>query len=243
MTGTFINVGAVVLAGTLGALLGDRLPTKIRETTIAGLGLVTLLIGIQFALKTENLLIVLGSISVGGIIGELIGLDEKLQLLGAWLERQVGALTQRFGGKGVAGSGRAAGDFTRGFVTASLVFCVGPFAIIGSLQDGLSGDYSALAVKSMLDGFASLAFAASFGVGVVFSALVVFFYQGFLTVGAGWLKDLLTEPMITEMTATGGLLIIGISLGLLQLKTIRVTNFMPAIALAPLAVAALAAFS
>jgi uncharacterized membrane protein YqgA involved in biofilm formation len=233
LTGTLINAAAVVLAGTGGALLGDRLPERIRQTVIAGIGLTTLLIGAQMALKTQHLLIVLGSVVLGGIVGELLDLDAALERLGRWLEARVTRL-------GLAGSGKP--SFTRAFVTASLVFCVGPMTIVGSLQDGLTGDYQTLAVKSMLDGFAGLAFASSLGIGVAFSALTVLVYQGLLTLGASWVKGLLSEAMVTEMTATGGLLILGIGFQLLEIRRIRVANLLPAVVLAPVAVALVGAW-
>jgi uncharacterized protein len=241
LTGTILNTVAVVAAGSIGVVLGNRLPNRIRETVMAGIGLTTLLIGFQMALKTEQLLIVLGSVVLGGIVGELIDLDRGLSRLGSWLEARVA----RLGLFGVVPSGSQADgatpapSFTRGFVTASLVFCVGPMTIIGSIQDGLTGDYQTLAVKSMLDAFTSLAFASSLGVGVPFSGLTVLVYQGVLTLAAGWLKGALSDAMVTEMTATGGLLIVGIGLQLLEIRRIRVANLLPALAFAPLAVALL----
>ena len=238
MTGTLINVASVIILSVLGTLIGDRLPDRFRQTVMAGLGLVTMLIGVQMALKTQHLLIVLGSVVIGGIIGEALNIDLGLERLGRWLEARVA----RFGVPASDPAATTGPSFTRGFVTASLLFCVGPMAIIGSFQDGLTGDYQTLAVKSMLDGFASIAFASSLGIGVAFSALSVFFYQGALTLGAGWVKGLLTDPMITEMTATGGLLVVGIALGLLNLKSMRVANLLPSIFLAPVAVAFLGAW-
>ena len=234
MTGTLINAAAVITAGVLGTLLGDRLPERVRQTVMAGIGLTTLLIGAQMALKTGHLLIVLGSIVVGAVVGELLNIDLGLERLGRFLESRLGRLK-------LPGFGES-GAFTRGFVTASLVFCVGPMAIVGSIQDGLTGDYQTLAVKSMLDGFAALAFSSSLGLGVPFSALSVLLYQGALSLGAGSLKSLLTDPMINEMTATGGILILGIGLQLLEIRRIRVANILPAVALAPLAVAYLGAW-
>ena len=234
MTGTIINAVAVLAAGIIGTLLGDRLPERVRQTVMAGIGLTTLLIGAQMALQTQHLLIVLGSIVVGAVIGELLNIDLGLERLGRLLEDRLGRL--KLPGFGSSGS------FTRGFVTASLVFCVGPMSIVGSIQDGLTGDYETLAVKSMLDGFAALAFGSSLGLGVPFSALTVLLYQGSLSFGATWLKAILTDPMINEMTATGGILILGIGLQLLEIRSIRVANILPAVALAPLAVACFGAW-
>lgn len=237
MTGTIINVTTVLIGGTLGTLLGNRLPERARETVMHGLGLVTLVVGISMALTTQNVLLVLGSVLVGGILGEWWAIEAKLEGIGRRLER-------RFGGwwsDETGGAGRPRSTFVQGFVTASLVFCVGPMTILGSIQDGLTGDYQLLAVKSMLDGFASLAFASTLGVGVVFAALTVLVYQGALSLSAGLAHAVLTDPMITEMAATGGVLIMGIGLVLLDLKRVRVGNFLPAIVIAPLVVALLQA--
>ena len=235
MIGTILNATAVAVAGVIGILLGNRLPDRIRETVVAGIGLTTLLIGVQMALKTQHLLIVLGSVVIGGIVGELLDLDRGLNRLGLWLEDQVSRLTILGGYAGGMNSDQP--SFTRAFVTASLVFCVGPMTIVGSIQDGLTGNYETLAVKSMLDAFTSVAFASSLGVGVPFSALTVLFYQGAITLGAGWLRGVLTDPMVNEMTAAGGLLILGIGLQLLDIRRLRVANLLPALAIAPLAVA------
>jgi uncharacterized membrane protein YqgA involved in biofilm formation len=187
-----------------------------------GVGLTSLVIGLQMSLATKNTLVVLGSLLAGGIVGELIRLHEGLNKLGDALQVEFST------GKD--------GTFSKGFVTASLLFCVGPMTILGSFQDGLNGDYTLLATKSILDGFASLAFAASMGWGVVFAALTILIYQGGLTLGAGLVKPLLTEPMVVEMTATGGTLILAIGLNLLDLTTVRVANFLPALLIAPVVV-------
>lgn len=231
MIGTLLNVATVLAGGLLGTRLGARLPERMRETVLHGLGLVTLTIGAHLTLETENILIVLGSILVGAVLGEWWGLEERLQALGAWLQKKAQ------GGQAVGA--RPPSTFVQGFVTASLVFCVGPMTVLGSLQDGLAGDYSLLAIKSVLDGFAALAFASSLGIGVVFSALTILVYQGTLTLLAGQVQTLLTPPMIAEMTATGGVLIIGIGLLLLELKRIRLASFLPAILVAPSIVAVL----
>jgi len=235
MTGTILNVITVVIGGTLGALLGARLPEKMRETVMHGLGLMTMVIGVQMAIGTRNILIVLASILVGGIVGEMLGIQARLDAIGKRLE-------ERFA------RGQKVGTFTRGFVTASLVFCVGPMTILGSIQDGLLGDYSLLAIKSMLDGFAGLAFASTLGIGVAFSALTVFVVQGAISVAAMWFGSALGSvardtPWVIEMTATGGVLIMGISLILLELKQVRVGNLLPAIFIAPAIVSMLAAFN
>lgn len=229
MTGTLINVATVLAGSTAGTLLGARLPGRIRETVMHGVGLMTVFIGLSMALKTQHPLVLLGSIVLGGIVGELVGIDEGLKALGDRLE---GRLAGLFGGK----SARA-GNFSRGFVTASLIFCVGPMTVLGSIQDGLTGDYSLLAIKAMLDGFTSLALAATFGIGVGFAAVTVLVYQGALTLGAAWARALLTDPMVTELSAAGGLIILGIGLVILELRPIRVANLLPALVFAPVLVA------
>jgi len=234
MTGTILNILTVVIGGTLGALLGARLPDKLRGTIMSGMGLLVLVIGLQMALTTRNLLIVLASILVGGMLGEWWRIEDRLNALGKKLEEKFAR-------------GGEQGKFTRGFVTASLVFCVGPMTILGSIQDGLLGDYQLLAIKSVLDGFGGLAFASTLGIGVAFSALTILIYQGGVSIAAMMLGGALgavtrETPWVIEMTATGGVLIMGISLILLELKPVRVANLLPAVILAPLIVLALAAF-
>jgi uncharacterized membrane protein YqgA involved in biofilm formation len=230
MTGTLINVATVLVGGSLGLLFGSRLPDRLKTTIVAGLGLFTAAIGLRmFILNTDNPLIVLGSLLAGALLGEWWRIEDGLQSLGNWLERRFA----RANGGSQASDGRSL--FVRGFLTASLLFCVGPMTILGSLQDGLSGDYSTLATKAVLDGFAALAFASSLGPGVLFSAVVILLYQGGLSLLAGQLSPLMTDRMMAEMTATGGVLLVGIAVSsLLGLKPIRVGNFLPALALAPL---------
>jgi len=236
MTGTILNVATVLVGSVLGTVLGNRLPEKIRETVVHGLGLTTLVIGLSLALKTQNILIALASILLGGISGELLDIEAALERLGRWLEARSSRLKLP-GSAATADATSRTANFVRGFLTASLLFCVGPMTIMGSIQDGLTGDFTLLAIKSTMDGFAALAFASSLGWGVAFSALTVLFYQGGITLGAGWLKAALTDPMINEMTAVGGILMLGIGLGLLEIKRIRVGNLLPALFIAPLIVA------
>ena len=223
LTGTLINTAAVLAGAGVGTFLGDKLPGRVRQTVIYGIGLITLVLGMQMALTTGNILVVLLSVMFGGILGEWWNIEERLNSLGRSFEKAASrypVLTR--------------GDFTKGFVTASLVFCVGPMTFLGSLQDGLTGNYRLLAIKSVLDGFAGLAFAASLGFGVAFAALTVLLFQGGLTLGAGFMQYLLTEPMMVEMTATGGVMILGIGLVLLEIKKVKVANYLPAIVIAPL---------
>lgn len=233
MTGTLINIVAVLAGGTLGSLLGNRLPGKVQETVMSGLGLLTLVIGAQMAMGSANILIPMFSVLLGGIAGELLGIDDGLN----WLGRQA---EERWGAR--LGQGKVAGwSVTRAFVTSSLIFCVGPMTILGSIQDGLIGDYNLLAIKSTLDGFAAIAFAASLGPGVLLSTGTVAVVQGGLSglamLTGTALGDVSRQtPWVVELTATGGVLILGIGLTLLELKRIRVANLLPAILIAPLIV-------
>jgi uncharacterized membrane protein YqgA involved in biofilm formation len=234
-TGTLINVITVLVGGTLGTFLGTRLPERMRETIMHGLGLLTLVIGIHLSLETDQILIVLASLLLGGIAGEWVRIEDRLNQLGRWLEdRTAESRDPSTSGRPQGSSHPGTSRFSRAFLTASLVFCVGPMTILGSIQDGLTGDYTLLAVKATLDGFASLAFASTLGPGVIFAALTVLVYQGALTLGAGWASALLTDPMIAEMTATGGVLMLALGLGLLEIKQIRAGNLLPAVVVAPI---------
>ena len=225
MIGTLINLATVLVGGFLGLLFGSRVPDRIKETITAGLGLFTAAIGIKMFLETQNAIIVLGSLLIGGLLGEWWKIEAGLQCLGEWLERKFNR-------------GRSdANLFVRGFLTASLLFCVGPMAILGSIQDGLTGNYELLAIKAVLDGFAALAFASTLGIGVLFSVLPVLLYQGGISLLAAQMNSVMTEPMMAEMSAVGGILLMGIAISsLLELKKIRVGNFLPALVIAPLIV-------
>ncbi len=236
--GTLINVVTVLLGGALGLLLGTRLPQRVRETIMHAIGLLTLVLGVKLALETSNVLIVLGSLLLGGIAGELLGIEERLDRLGRWFELRTTARASEVGLEETSRPrGHASSRFSRAFLTASLLFCVGPMTILGSIQDGLRSDYALLAIKATLDGFSALAFASTLGPGVMLSAGTVLLYQGALTAAAGWASRVLSDPMIAEMTATGGALMLGLGLGLLEVKRIRVGNLLPALLLAPLLVA------
>lgn len=233
MTGTVLNIVAVLIGGSIGTLLGNRMPAKVQETVMHGLGLMVLVIGVAMASGTANLLIPLFSVVVGGVLGELMRISDGLDWLGAQAEARWGT---RLGQGSVAGW-----NVTRAFVTSSLIFCVGPMTILGSIQDGLLGDYDLLAVKSALDGFAAIPFAASLGPGVLLSVGTVAVVQGGLSAAAmavgGGLGDVSRQtPWVIELTATGGVVILGIGLSLLEVKRIRVANLLPSIAIAPLIV-------
>lgn len=235
MTGTILNVITVLIGTALGVLLGGRLPEKLKQTVVAGLGLFTFAIGIQMFLKTGNALVVLGSLVVGALLGEWWKIEEGLAAVGAWLEAR---FNKNGAGQQVAGSQER---FVRGFLTASLLFCVGPMTILGAIQDGMTGDFQLLAIKSVLDGFAALAFSSSLGIGVGFSALTVLIYQGGISLLAEQVKSVMSDTMMAEMTATGGVILLGLALSsLLEVRKIRTGSFLPALVVAPLLVALIA---
>jgi uncharacterized membrane protein YqgA involved in biofilm formation len=224
VTGTILNIATVLLGGGLGLVLGGRVPERLRQTVIAGLGLFTLAFGIRMFLQTQNPIAPLIGLLAGGLVGEWWRIEERLERLGMWLENRVSR----------SNVSEAGSRFVRGFLTASLVFCVGPMTILGSIQDGLTGDYELLAIKSTLDGFAALAFASTLGVGVLFSTLIIGGYQGGLTLLAAQADAILSEPMIAEMTAAGGVILIGIAISsLLEIRKIRSANLLPALVLTP----------
>jgi len=239
ITGTLLNTVTVIVGGMLGVLLGNRLPEKTRQTVLSGLGLITIVLGITMAVQTQNILIPLFSVLIGGIIGEGLRIEDALERLGRWFEVRLGG---RLGaGEGAAGSATIA----QGFVTASLVFCVGPLTILGSIQDGLMADYTLLAIKSTLDGFAAMALAASLGAGVILSAATVLGFQGAISLlailfGAALGGVTRETPWVIEMTATGGIVILSIGFILLDIKRIRTANLLPAIFIAPAIVLILA---
>jgi hypothetical protein len=245
MIGTIINTIAILIGGALGLLFGARLPERLKGAIVISLGLFTAAFGMKMFFKTENELIVLGALLIGVLLGEWWKIEDGLQHLGQVLEARF-APSPETASKSHASF---AGNFLRGFLTASLIFCIGPLAILGSIQDGLDGNFTTLAVKSILDGFAAMAFASSFGLGVLFSALSVLLFQGSISLITLQLAslfafhvspELVTEtltPYVNELTATGGVILIGLAVSnLLEIKKIRTGNFLPALVIAPLVV-------
>lgn len=248
MTGTLINVVAILIGSSIGLLLGSRLPEKLRNTVVSGIGLFTLALGVSMFLQTKNALVVLGALLIGAILGEWMCIEERLTSLGGWLESRFNRFARSKEPVAESPAGVSSGKlpsqerFIRGFLTASLVYLIGPLSILGSIQDGLKGDYQLLAVKSVLDGFTSVAFASSLGIGVAFSAIPILFYQGLLTLLATQVQSVTTSAMMTEMTAAGGIILMAIAFsGLLEIKKIRAGNYLPALFVAPLIVWAMTA--
>jgi len=235
--GTVTNVAAVLVGSGLGLLIGHRLSPHVRTTVTSALGLVTLLIAAQSAFAVSDsalsdavgdsapMLIVLGSLVMGGIVGSVLRLEERVEGLGGWLQ---GRLTTGSGGD----DGRD--RFVEGFVISSLVFCIGPLTILGSINEGLGNGADQLLLKSTLDAFAALAFAASFGIGVMASAISVGVIQGSLTLLGALLGSFLPDAHLAALTATGGLILIGVAMRLLDLKTFAVADLLPALLIAPI---------
>jgi uncharacterized membrane protein YqgA involved in biofilm formation len=221
--GTVVNVLTVVGGTGVGVALGGRLPERTRTTVLQGIGLVVLAVGVQSFLDTRNAVFPIVSVAVGGLLGDALRIEYRLSQLGEALRRRFAA--------------RSSGStFVEGFVTASLTFCIGPLTILGSIADGVRGDAELLVVKSALDGIVAIAYAASMGIGVGFSALVVAAVQGVLTLGGAGLGDVLTDRMIDELTATGGVMILGIGVRLLDIKRVPVASYLPGLVLAPVLV-------
>ncbi|GKU23799.1 DUF554 domain-containing protein [Clostridium folliculivorans] len=216
MLGTLVNFGAIVIGGILGLLLKGGIPERLSKTIMNGLALCVLYIGISGALKGDNPLLIIISIAVGALIGELIDIDNLLSKFGVFIEEKFKKITKN-------------SPIAEGFVTSSLLFCVGAMAIVGSLQSGLEGNHTVLFNKSILDGISSIVFASSLGIGVIFSAFAVLIYQGSITLLATLIQGILTTTVINSMTAVGSLLIIGLSFNMLGITKIKVANLLPAI--------------
>lgn len=258
MGGTILNVITVAIGSIIGMFLGNRLPERIQQSVITGLGIVTLVVGVSNAQTSGNIIIPLISLALGAILGEILRIDLALDRFAGWLQTRLAGGTSS--SEETVGARQASSNssdtspqsasspasildarqrFITGFVTASLVFCIGPLTFLGSIQDGmgLPIGFQQLAIKSTLDGFAAMAFASSFGLGVLFSILTVFFLQGGLALLGSVAGEFMSAMMITEMTAVGGLLLIGLALILLDIKRPRMANFLPALVIAPLIVA------
>ncbi len=216
MLGTIVNALAIIAGGVIGAVLKGGIREKYNLTVMQAISLAVILIGLKAAFETDALLVIIFSLAVGSLCGEFLGIEQRLEELGQWFQK-------RFSKGGP--------DIAKGFVTASLIFCVGSMAIVGSLESGLAGNHQILFAKSVLDGIASIILASTLGVGVVFSAISVFLYQGAITLAAALIKPVLIPPVVKQMSAVGGLLIMGIGINLMEIKKIKVGNMLPAIAI------------
>jgi hypothetical protein len=239
MGGAILNMITVAIGSALGLLIGNRLSPKIQEAVVTGLGFTTLVVGISNALTTGNIIIPLLSIVFGVILGELFNIQGALERSAGWLQNRFARPADGTSQDNPVATLDARARFITGFVTASLVFCIGPLTFTGSIQDGmgLPVGFQQIAIKSVLDLFASMAFAASFGFGVSFSVITILIVQGGLSLLGSQIGAFMSGPMMTEMTAVGGLLLIGLSLILMDIKKPRVANYLPALLIAPLMVA------
>jgi len=213
LQGTLVNILAVIIGCLLGKWAGRLLSNRTRETLMIGLGLAVLLIGLQLALQSKQLMVVIGSLIFGGLLGDLIGIERRLEEFGNRLQ-------DRFSGMG---------KVAEGFVTASLLYCVGAMAIMGALQDGFGGPPTILYAKAALDGVASIALTSTLGIGVIFSVFPLLLYQGGITLVAELAEKILTEPVVIEMNAVGGLLIVAIAIDLMGIRRLPVGNLLPAV--------------
>lgn len=216
MLGTIVNFFTIFVGGIIGVLLKGGLPKRFTDTIMSGVALCVIYIGVSGTLKGENMLLIVISIAIGSLLGESVNIDEKLILLGNFIENKAKNFSKDT-------------SISLGFVTASLLFCVGAMAVVGSLESGLLGKYDILFTKSILDGVTALILSSTLGIGVILSAFSVLVYQGLITLAASLLQNILTTPIVNEMSAVGSLLIIGIGLNMLGITKIKVANMLPAI--------------
>lgn len=239
MIGTLINFVAVMIGGVVGLLIGTHMSERIKAIVISSIGLISLVIGISSAISTENALIPLLALVLGSVIGEIIDIDKRVNLLGDWLKIRLSR-------------GDHPQNFTTAFVIASLQFCVGPLTVLGAINDGLTGDYRLLAIKAVLDGISAIIYASTFGIGTLFAGATILIVQGGISLLASLVKPLLVsdphlsmaqQPRVIELGAVGGVILIGLALNILDIKKIKVANMLPALLIAPLIVALLDTFS
>jgi len=214
LLGTVVNAIAIIVGSLIGLVFRGGIPAKYSETVMQAMGLAVILIGVMAAIQTDDLLLVIISLATGSVIGEFAAIEDRLEAMGRWFEKKLS---------------KSGSDISRGFVTATLLFCVGSMAVIGSLESGLTGNPRILFAKALIDGISSIIFSASLGIGVMLSALSVFIYQGTLTLSASFMKQLLVPEVVVQMSAVGGLLIMAIGFNLLEIKKIKVGNMLPAI--------------
>ncbi len=214
MQGTLVNAIAVIIGSLIGLGFRGSFPDRIKSIVFQGIGLVTLFIGFHMSLKTSNLVVLFFSMLIGAIIGEAINIDKHIEGFGNFIKSKLSSKEDKF---------------VEGFITAFLIFCMGSMTIVGSIEDGLSGNPSILYAKSMLDCFASISLASVLGVGVLFSAIPLFLFQGGITLLASLSRSFFTEAVINELSATGGIILIGLGINILEIKKIRVANLLPSL--------------
>jgi uncharacterized membrane protein YqgA involved in biofilm formation len=214
LLGTIVNTLSIIIGSLIGLLFKGSIPEKYSKTIMHGIGLAVILIGLKTALRTDAILIVIISLAIGSLFGELLRVEDRLNQLGNWIGRRLSKDSE---------------GISKGFVSASLLYCVGAMAIIGSMESGLTGNHQTLFAKSILDGIGSVLFASTLGIGVLFSAVSVFIYQGLITLTASSIKPFLLPEVVSQMSAVGGLLILAIGIGLLEIKKIKIGNMLPAI--------------
>ncbi len=234
--GTVINVFTIVGGTLVGLIVGRYISERIRLTVEQSVGMTTLVLGIATAAKTDNIVFPLVSVVLGGIIGESLRVEDRFESLGNWVRRKVEVKSQS-GWMSRTSLTTLHPRFVEGFVTATLLFSIGPMSILGSIDDGLGRGAQILIVKAALDGLVSVLFAATMGWGVAISAVIVGIYQGLMTLGASGLDAILTDRMVHEMSATGGIMILGIALRFMEVKPIRVGSLLPGLFVAPVLVA------
>ncbi len=220
MTGTLINLATVLIGSVIGLSFRNKLPDKYKIILLQVIGLLTLVIGMQMALKTDYILIMMAALIFGALTGQLLNIDYKIENIAEEIKKRFANENDSY--------------FTEGFITASIIFCVGPITILGAMNDGLRGDYELLAIKSVLDGFTSIALSASFGIGVLFSLFTILTVQGSISILASYADKILNDIMINEMSAVGGVLILAIGFTILEIKKIKVANLLPALIYSPL---------
>ncbi|MEE4265955.1 MAG: DUF554 domain-containing protein [Desulfobacteraceae bacterium] len=214
MLGTVVNTFSIIIGSLIGLVFKGSIPEKYSKTIMHGIGLAVILIGLKTALNSDSILIVIISLATGSFLGELFRVEDRLDQLGNWIGRRLSKDSE---------------GISKGFVSASLIYCVGAMAIIGSMESGLTGNHQTLFAKSILDGIGSVLFASTLGIGVLFSAVSVFIYQGLLTVTASSIKPFLLPEVVSQMSAVGGLLILAIGIGLLEIKKLKIGNMLPAV--------------
>ncbi|MEK0415475.1 MAG: hypothetical protein RL352_872 [Actinomycetota bacterium] len=224
--GTLINTALVIAGSGLGVLVGDRIPERMRTTLLQVIGLVTIALGVSDAIETRNMVFPLVGMAVGALIGEALRIEDRIEAFGSFLQRRFDR-----------GTHDGEKSFVKGFVTASALYCIGPLTVLGAIEDATGDTPQLYIIKGLLDGFVSIMFAATYGIGVAFSAISVFVVQGSLTLGGTGLDAALDDRMRTELFAAGGLAVIGIGLNLLQITKIRLANLLPGLVLTPVLVA------